>query len=103
MKNTDKNELNATELDKVSGGYLYFRPRYNVADDVVIEVIDDKTGNVVETFHYLDDAREWGSAHGYSTDLIEWNELRMLRVKGPRIGELPEIKGPQIGNPPMGQ
>ena len=36
-------------------------------------------------------------------DYISWNQLRMMRVKGPKIGELPEIKGPQIGNPPMGQ
>ncbi|MCR4557948.1 MAG: hypothetical protein K5779_09020 [Saccharofermentans sp.] len=103
MKTKDKNELNATELDKVSGGYLFFRPRYNVADKEVIEVIDDETGNVVETFNYLDEAREWAAAHGYSTDFIEWEQLRMMRVKGPKIGELPEIKGPQIGNPPMGQ
>ena len=36
--------LKEESLDHVSGGYLYFRPRYNVADKEVIEVIDDETG-----------------------------------------------------------
>ena len=97
MKNTDKKELYAKELENVSGGYIYFRPKFNVADKDVIEVIDDKTGDVMEVFYYLDEAQEWASAHGYSTKRIEWDELRMMRVKGPKIGELPEIKGPQIG------
>ena len=97
MKDTDKKELNATALDNVSGGYLYFRPKFNITDKDVIEVIDDKTGDVVKVFYYLDEAQEWASAHGYSTERIEWDELRMMRVKGPKIGELPEIKGPQIG------
>ena len=103
MKNTDMREINIDQLGSVSGGYLYLVTyRYS---PVAIEVIDDTTGDVVERFSTADefDAKICARDHGLSMDYISWDQLRMMRVKGPKIGELPEIKGPQIGNPPMGQ
>ena len=63
------------------------------------------SGDVVAVFRTYEEweARKFAQDHGLSTEYITWDQVRMLRVKGPKIGELPEIKGPQIGNPPMGQ
>lgn len=103
MKNTDKKFLNLDHLENISGGYLFDITSKHAGRN--IEVIDDKTGDVVAVFRPYEEweARKFAQDHGLSTEYITWDQVRMLRVKGPKIGELPEIKGPQIGNPPMGQ
>ena len=96
-------EIKADDLENVNGGYIFEKTyRGNITG---YEVIDDKTGDVVKTFDSYDvwSAECWAKRNGYSVERISWEDLRLLRVKGPKIGELPEIKGPQIGNPPMGQ
>lgn len=83
-------ELNFEDLDAVSGGYI-FETMYK-AEVNGYEVIDDKTGDVVERFRDCEhwEARKYAREHGYSDKLISWDELRLLRVKGPKTALTPE-------------
>lgn len=88
-KDIKLNEMNLEAMDNVAGGYIHqalFRnsPWY-------YEVIDDKTGDTVKEFGLckLQEAKAWAQAHGYSTEMISTKDLRLLRVKGPKIGNPP--------------
>jgi len=80
MKNTMK-EINLNEMEKVNGGYIF---RYGDYDHncVVYEVINDKTGDVMETFYYddIDGAFDYADSHGMCCWLITWDELAQLRA-----------------------
>ena len=103
MKTLDKKELNVTELDKVSGGYVL--DVYFGTELIRYEVINDDTLETIECYpsNWKNEAEFFARYYGFSDKHITEQQLRMMKVKGPKIGELPEIKGPQIGNPPMGQ
>lgn len=83
-------ELRHADLETISGGYI-FETMYK-AEVNGYEVIDDKTGDVVKRFRDYErwEARKYAREHGYSDKLISWDELRLLRVKGPKTALTPE-------------
>lgn len=79
-------EMDLEELENVSGGYIY-KATFN-GGFVRYEVIDDKTGEVVEHFGRTElwDAEKCAREHGLSTEIISWDDVLKLRIKGPKIG-----------------
>ena len=82
FKNAEK--LDNEELKDANGGYIYhaetsYAPGYGFSS---FEVIDDETGDVVESFGYQDDAKEYAKANGYSTVNLTWPQLDSLRKNG---------------------
>ena len=90
-------ELNIDNINNVSGGYI-FRRTYR-ENTTGFEVIDDKTGNVVEYFARYDlwSAEACARKNGLSTEFISWDDLEKLRIKS-KLGDLPEMP-PQIAVP----
>ena len=78
-----KKALSKEELDKVSGGYVFeILDGFDAEGPLfTYEVIDDDTGNVMESFDYLDQAREYARSHGMSGERINWDQLKAIREK----------------------
>ena len=69
-------ELSLDEMDKVSGGAV-FQPRTGVW-----ELIDDRTGNVIETFNSIDALTEAIDRTEQSARVIDEAELQKMRGQG---------------------
>lgn len=77
-----KKLLTGEELKNVGGGYLYpYGEGVWYDRSLNWEVIDDKTGEVIERFFLGADARAYAEEHGYSTELIDEYDLADLRKK----------------------
>ena len=79
----EKGSLNEEELKDVNGGAIF---KYGVSDGwevaTAYEVIDDNTGEVMETFY--DDyagASDYAFRHGMSDQILDWSQLKALREK----------------------
>ena len=73
MKNTEMKELNLKEMEMVNGGYLF-------KGDNGIEIIDDKTGDVLYTTRNLLTLYDIVDQFGVSSRFIIWEELASLRA-----------------------
>jgi len=73
MKNTEMKELNLKEMEMVNGGYLF-------KGDNGIEIIDDKTGDVLYTTRNLLTLYDIVDQFGVSSRFIIWEELARLRA-----------------------
>ena len=71
----EREELSSEDLEKINGGYIYNGPHTCGQ----YEVIDDKTGDVLERFWLSADAIHYAKRTGNSTDYISWPELVSLR------------------------
>lgn len=69
-------ELNDDELAKVDGGYL-FRNH----DKMKWEIINDQTGDVIDSCSFYGDAKYIAGIHRQSTEIIEWDTLKEIREK----------------------
>jgi len=75
-KMNELKELSDEELEKVDGGYL-FRNH----DKLVWEIINDQTGDVIDSCWFLADAENIAGLHRQSTKIIEWDTLKEIREK----------------------
>lgn len=69
-------ELNDEDLDKVDGGYL-FRNH----DTLKWEIINDATGDVIDSCMFYNDAKYIAGIYHQSTEIIEWDTLKEIREK----------------------
>ena len=67
-------EINDGDLDKVDGGYL-FRNH----DKMVWEIINDQTGDVIDSCWFLADAEHIADFRYQSKEIIEWDTLKKIR------------------------
>ena len=83
MKNTMK-ELSLNEMEQANGGYIYVIYEgiaYYVGVEMYrCEIINDKTGNVMDFTDDLDKAIYWATNfYHQSTEVIDWDTLEKLR------------------------
>ena len=81
--NNDMKEITLNEMEQVNGGYIFkVECGFDGWDEICyFEVIDDKTGNVIDDFDRLDDAREFARVIGQSDRFINWPALNKLRIE----------------------
>ena len=83
-------ELDFEEMGKIAGGFIFLTTDY-------CEVIDDRTGEVINRFPAADvaGAKHWAWEHGISTDGITWSDLNGLRneARAPLYTEVPFFDG----------
>ena len=74
--------LNDDDLDNVSGGIIF--DAYDIVGgeedfDHVWQVLDDKTGRVLQRCSTRDDARRWARANNQNRMEVTWDQVCQLR------------------------
>ncbi len=79
------NKLNDSDLENVSGGFLFNARNISGSDPAnPWEVIDNRNGNVIARFNNEQAAKaycqqQWGGANTYDTMEINWSDVCALR------------------------
>ena len=71
-------------LEGISGGYIFDASVLNAPNSINASPwqVIDKKGNVVKRCETEEDARKYAMAHGYTTDVLNWDQLQKLRKTG---------------------
>ena len=98
-------EMNMEDMENVSGGYIHKKMYSSFVN--AYEVINDNNGELVKSFSpsKLEEAQAFCEAHGFSTEFISGPQMRLLKVKGPKINmpielilkqiDVPQLIGPE--------
>ena len=89
------NKLNEEELNEVNGGYIHDTGKLLVGNGNIyhqLEVIDDKTGDVIQVANSYGEANRICKERGLSTVEISDDSLKALRNGSACVGSKTPIK-----------